>query len=147
LSGVSTVHLVTGYVVLAANGVAGIWGVVAWLRREPSAVFWYLLRAAQAIVVAQVALGLLLLAQGLRPPDELHYVYGGGPLLVTLVSEGMRMGAAQRELAGVADLDALDRDQQADVGRRVLRREMGIMAVGCLVIVSLALRAVFTGVA
>lgn len=143
----STLHLVTGYLVLAANGLAGAWGVAAWLRREPSAVFWYLLRIAQAIVIAQVALGLALLAQGARPLDELHYLYGGGPLLVTLVSEGMRVGAAQRELAAVGDLDALDRDQQADVGRRVLRRETGIMAVGCLVIVSLALRAVFTGVA
>ena len=118
---------------------------MAWARGRPSAIFWYLLRGAQAIVVAQVTLGFVLLSQGERPPDDLHYIYGGGPLLITLASEAMRAGAAHRELAGVADLDALDRDQQADIGRRVLRREMGIMAVGCLVIVSLALRAVFTG--
>ncbi len=139
------IHLFSGYLVLAANGLAGGFGALAWALRRPSAIFWYLLRAAQAIVVAQVTLGLVLLAQGLRPSDDLHYIYGGGPLLVTLVSEGMRAGAAHSELAGVADLDALGPDEQADIGRRVLRREMGIMAVGCLLIVTLALRATFTG--
>ena len=139
------IHLLTGYLVLAANLLAGGFGAAAWLLRRPSAAFWYLLRIAQAIVVVQVMLGLVLLAQGSRPPDELHYVYGGGPLLVALVSEGMRASAAHSELSGVPDLDALDHDRQADIGRRVLRREMGIMAVGCLVVVSLALRAVFTG--
>ena len=139
------IHLLTGYLVLISNGLAGGFGALAWALRRPSAAFWYLLRVAQAIVVAQVTLGLVLLAQGLRPPDELHYLYGAGPLLVTLVSEGMRAGAAHSELAGVRDLDALGQDEQADIGRRVLRREMGIMAVGCLLIVTLALRAVYTG--
>lgn len=139
------IHLLTGYLVLVGNALAGSFGALAWALQRPSALFWYLLRAAQAIVVAQVTLGLLLLAQGLRPPDELHYLYGAGPLIVTLVSEAMRAGAAHSELAGVPDLDALDRDEQADIGRRVLRREMGIMAVGCLLIVTLALRAVYTG--
>ena len=139
------IHLLTGYLVLLANGLAGGFGALAWARQMPSAAFWYLLRAAQAIVVAQVTLGLVLLAQGLRPPDELHYLYGAGPLLVTLVSEGMRAGAAHSELAGVPDLDALSADEQAEIGRRVLRREMGIMAVGCLLIVTLALRALYTG--
>ena len=139
------IHLLTGYLVLISNGLAGGFGALAWALRRPSAAFWYLLRGAQAIVVAQVTLGLVLLAQGLRSPDELHYLYGAGPLLVTLVSEGMRAGAAHSELAGVRDLDALGQDEQADIGRRVLRREMGIMAVGCLLIVTLALRAVYTG--
>ena len=141
------IHLLGGYLVLAANVLAGGWGALAWALRRPSAIFWYLLRAAQATVVAQVTIGLVLLAQGLRPADELHYLYGAGPLLVTLVSEGMRAGAAHSELEGVVDLDALGPDEQADIGRRVLRREMGILAVGCLLIVTLALRAVFTGAA
>ena len=139
------IHLLTGYLVLGANALAGGFGALAWALHRPSAGFWYLLRAAQGIVVAQVTVGLVLLAQGLRPPDELHYLYGAGPLLVTLVSEGMRAGAAHSELAGVDDLDALGQDEQAEIGRRVLRREMGIMAVGCLLIVTLALRAVYTG--
>ena len=134
-------HVLVGLAVLAANLLAGAWGGIAWLRREPSVVFWYLLRVAQAVVVLQVALGLLLLAQDRRPADELHYLYGIAPLVVALVSEAMRVGAAQRELADVEDVEALDRREQALIARRVVRREMGVMAVGALLIVTLALRA------
>lgn len=135
------VHVVLGVVVLASNALAGTWGGVAWLRRSPSTVFWYLLRVAQAVVVLQVAVGLALLLSGRESPDGLHFVYGIAPLVVALVSEGMRVGAAQRELDDVPDLDALERHEQVLVARRVVRREMGIMAVGALLIVSLALRA------
>lgn len=130
---------------LASSLLAGAWGGIAWLRRELSLAFWYLLRAAQAIVVVQVSLGLLLLAQGHRPPDDLHYVYGIAPLVVMLVTEAMRVGAAQRELDEVEDLDALDRDEQAALARRVARREMGILSLGALLIVTLSLRALGTG--
>lgn len=135
------VHVVLGVAVIAMNALAGAWGGVAWLRRSPSTVFWYLLRVAQAVVVAQVAVGLALILTGRDSPDELHFVYGIAPLVVSLVSEGMRVGAAQRELDEVPDLETMERPQQVLVARRVVRREMGIMAVGALLIVSLALRA------
>jgi hypothetical protein len=135
------VHIVLGIAVIATNAVAGAWGGVAWLRRIPSVVFWYLLRTAQVVVVLQVALGLALLLTGSQAPDDLHFIYGIGPLVVTLLSEGMRVGAAQRELDEAGDLEALDRRGQALVARRVVRREMGVMTVGALLIVSLALRA------
>jgi hypothetical protein len=142
---VTGVHMILGIAVVAANALAGAWGGVAWLRRSPSIVFWYLLRAAQATVVLQVALGLALLLSGRESPDELHAVYGIAPLVVTLVSEGMRVGAAQRELEEAGDLEALERSEQARFARRVVRREMGVMTVGALLIVTLALRAAFTG--
>ena len=53
-------------------------------------------------------IGLLLLARGESAPDGLHVIYGITPLFVSLVSEGMRAGVAQRELEGVEDVDALD---------------------------------------
>lgn len=137
----SQVHLVLGVAVLAANLVAGAWGGVAWLRREPSVIFWYLLRVAQVVVVLQVGLGLALLAGGRAAPDSLHVLYGAAPLVVALVSEAMRVGAAQGELAQVGDLDALEPREKALLARRVVLREMGIMAVGALLIVTLALRA------
>jgi hypothetical protein len=137
----SQVHLFLGVAVLATNLLAGAWGGVAWLRREPSVIFWYLLRVAQGTVIVQVALGLTLLAAGRGAPDSLHVVYGAAPLVVALVSEAMRVGAAQSELATVGDLDALERREQALLARRVVLREMGIMAVGALLIVTLALRA------
>jgi hypothetical protein len=140
---VTSVHVGLGVAVLATNGLAGAWGGIAWLRHIPSTVFWYLLRVAQAVVVLQVAVGLALILTGREAPDDLHFVYGIAPLVVSLVSEGMRVGAAQRELDQVPDLDALERRDQVLVARRVVRREMGIMSVGALLIVSLALRAAF----
>jgi hypothetical protein len=138
---VTELHVVLAVAVLASNALAGAWGGVAWLRRSPSTIFWYLLRVAQVAVVLQVAVGLALILTGRESPDDLHFVYGIAPLVVSLVSEGMRVGAAQRELDEVPELEALERREQVLVARRVVRREMGIMAVGALLIVSLALRA------
>jgi heme A synthase len=134
-------HASLGIAVMCANAVVAGWGGVAWLRGEPSVWFWYLLRVAQVVVVLQVALGLWLLISGNRPEDELHYLYGVAILAVTMVSEGMRIGAAQRELDEVEDLDALDHAEQAALARRVVMREMGVMTIGTLLIVTLALRA------
>ena len=134
-------HAGMGIAVLCANAVVATWGAVAWLRGEPSIWFWYLLRVAQVVVVIQVAVGLWLLISGNRPEDELHYLYGVAILAVTMVSEGMRIGAAQRELDQVDDVDALDKAAQRALARRVVMREMGVMTIGTLLIVTLALRA------
>jgi hypothetical protein len=139
------VHLVVGIAVLALNLLTGVWGGVAWARREPSVWFWYLLRAAQAVVVVQVTLGLILLATNHRAHDQLHYVYGVSLLVVTVVTEAMRVGAAQRELEEVVDVDALTRPEQRAIAHRVVLREMGVMTIGALLITTLALRAAMTG--
>ncbi len=136
--------MVVGIAVLATNGVAGVWGAVAWLRNDPSVWFWYLLRAAQAAVVIQAVIGFGLLAQGLRAPDGLHAVYGFAPLAITLFSEGMRVGVAQRELEDV-DIDDIDRSEQIAIARKVALAEMGVMTIGVLMILTLALRAYQTG--
>jgi hypothetical protein len=137
--------MVLGIAVLATNAVAGGWGAVSWLRHTPSVWFWYFLRVAQATVAAQVVMGLLLLARGETAPDGLHIAYGVSPLVVTLVSEGFRLSAAQRELEQVEDLDNLERPQQVALARRVALAEMGVMTVGALLILTLALRAYQTG--
>jgi hypothetical protein len=139
------VHLVVGIAVLATNLLAGVWGAIAWARHDPSVWFWYLLRVAQAVVVVQVTLGLILLATDHRASDELHYAYGVSLLVVTLVTEGMRVGAAQRELEDIDDVDALTADEQRAVARRVVLREMGLMTIGALLVTTLALRAAMTG--
>jgi hypothetical protein len=141
----SEVHAVVGAAVLVANALAGGWGAVAWLRKIPSVTFWPLLRVAQALVVVQVLLGLLLLARGQRAADDLHLLYGIAPLVVSVVSEGMRVGAAQRELEGVDDFDSLERREQVSLARRIALSEMGVMTVGALLILTLALRAFQTG--
>jgi hypothetical protein len=134
-----------GIGVLASNALAGAWGGVSWLRKEPSLAFWPLLRVAQALVAVQVVVGLLLVASGESAPDGLHIAYGITPLVVTLVSEGMRVGAAQRELEGVDDLESLERSDQVRIARRVALNEMGVLTIGLLLIVTLALRAYQTG--
>jgi hypothetical protein len=136
-----------GIAVLASNAIAAGWGATAWLRKDARAsiAFWPLLRVAQATVVVQAVVGLVLLARGESAPDGLHAAYGIAPLVVSLVSEGMRVGVAQRELDGVDDLEALDRGEQIAVARRVALGEMAVMTVGALLIVTLALRAYQTG--
>jgi heme A synthase len=126
---------------MCANAIVGGWGAVAWLRQDPSVWFWYLLRFAQVAVVVQVALGLWLLISGNQPDDELHYLYGVTILVVTMVSEGMRVSAAQHELDEVEDVDALSKEEQGALARRVVLREMGVMTIGALLITTLALRA------
>jgi hypothetical protein len=139
--------MVVGIAVLVSNAVAAGWGAVGWLRKEARAslVFWPLLRAAQATVVVEALLGFLLLARGASAPDGLHVAYGVSPLVITLISEAMRAGIAQRELEDVEDVDALDRGQQITLAKRVALGEMGVMTVGALLIVTLALRAYQTG--
>ncbi len=125
------------------NLVAGAVGGVAWFRDRPSIRFWYLLRAAQASVFLQVALGGLLVFTNHEPADGLHYVYGILPLVVSFLAEGARTGAAQREL-GETDFESLDAGTQQSLALQIVRREMGIMAVSCGVIFFLALRAAGT---
>ncbi len=139
------VHEVFAILTLAANAVAAVWGAVSWSRGIPSRAFWYFLRVAQLSVVVQVVLGLVLLAQGKRPPDELHYVYAVAPLLVALVTEAMRAGASQRELERIDDPEALPRRDRILLARRVVLREIGTMTVGLVLVVTLLLRAASSG--
>jgi hypothetical protein len=138
-------HMVLGIGVLATNALAGGWGSVAWMNGRASIAFWPLLRVAQGFVAAQVALGLVLLAAGDGHPGALHVTYGVSPLVVTLVTEGMRVSVAQKQLEGVEDVDSLERREQVVLAKRIAHGEMGVMTVGLLLILTLALRAYQTG--
>jgi hypothetical protein len=137
------VHIANGILVLAANALAGVWGGVAWLRKEPSVPFWYALRVAQVVVVIQVALGSILLLSGRNAPSGLHYLYGVLPLVVSLAAEALRSGVSERELEGL-DFDSLPRERRRTIALEITRRETGIMAVSALVVLALALRAIGT---
>ena len=139
--------MAVGIAVLATNLVAAAWGAIGWLRKDARAsiAFWPLLRFAQAAVVIQAIIGFILVARGASSPDGLHIAYGVSPLVVALVSEGMRVGIAQRELEDVDDLEAMERPEQVALAKRVALGEMGVMTVGALLILTLALRAFQTG--
>jgi hypothetical protein len=139
------VHLAVGILVLATNLLAGVWGGIAWLRSQPAIGFWYALRTAQVAVVLQVGLGAILLLSGRQADTGLHYLYGVLPLLVSLLAEGARAGAAERELVGL-DFESLPEGRQRVIAGAIVRRETGIMAVSALVIFVLAVRAATTGV-
>ena len=136
------VHLVVGVALIAANLVAGVWGGIEWLERRPSAGFWYALRIAQATVILQALLGLALVFTG-SEGDALHILYGSLPLAVSLLAEVIRIGSAQQEV-GDLDIHSLPEARQTQIALAILRRDTGIMATACLVIVPLALRAAGT---
>jgi hypothetical protein len=138
---VAELHLVSAVAVIALNLFAGVWGAAAWVAGRPSVAFWYLLRVAQVSVVVQVLLGALLLVSGREAVDAIHYMYGTAPLLVSLIAEGMRAGAAQRELPEQVAFESLPAVEQRAIALRIVRREMGIMALACLLIVAFAVRA------
>jgi|SRR5215213_8620415 len=137
------IHIAVGFSVIALNLAAGAIGGYAWFRDRPSVPFWYLLRLAQVSVFVQALLGGLLVVTDHEPSDDLHYVYGILPLLISFIAEGARAGAAQREL-GETDFESLDAETQQATALAIVRREMGIMAVSCGVIFFVALRAAFT---
>jgi hypothetical protein len=139
---VTAVHIAVGVSLLGANLIAGVWGGVAWLQRRPTIGFWYALRVAQVLVVIQAGLGLILIWLG-SEGNGLHILYGALPLLVSFLAEAARAGAAQHEI-GELEFESLSEAEQKEVALAIVRREMGMMAVSCLVIFFLALRAAGT---
>jgi hypothetical protein len=138
---VAEVHLVVGVCLIAAN-LVGVWGGLAWLQDQPTTGFWYALRIAQATVILQALLGLLLVFTG-HHGDELHILYGVLPLVVSVLAEVVRAGSAVYEV-GDLDVRSLPEERQTQIAMAIVRRDTGIMATACLVIFLLALRAAGT---
>jgi hypothetical protein len=91
--------------------------------------------------VLQVLLGATLLAFGYEADEPIHYMYGSLPLLVSLVGESMRAGAAQRLMPEGVDFKSLGETQQRTIALGIVHREMGIMTIAALLIAALAFRA------
>jgi heme A synthase len=136
-------HIAVGMLVILLNLAAGAIGGWAWFKLRPSVPFWYFLRFAQIAVFIQAALGGLLLVTGHSAKEDLHYLYGILPLVISFIAEGARLGAAQREL-GELDIESFPPEAQESIAMQIVRREMGIMAVSCTVIFFLAVRAATT---
>jgi hypothetical protein len=80
-----TAHHTVAFLVLAVTWAAALLAGVAYVRRrEPRSIVTHLLALAQSVLVAQVALGLLLLSEHRRAPARLHYLYGTLALLAVL---------------------------------------------------------------
>jgi hypothetical protein len=142
---VTAAHIALGAAVVAVNLAAGAWGAWAWWQERDAPGFWPLLRAGQALVAVQAALGGVLLLAGEELPP-LHLVYGLTPLGVAFFAEQLRIVSAQTELdrRGLEGRDAVAALPEADqrgLVRAILRREIGVMAASALVVAVLCLRA------
>ncbi len=144
----SALHVVLGVAMSLLFLAAATLGGWCWYRVSPSAWFWRLLRAAQASMLAEAAIGGLLLALGRHSGSDLHYVYGLLPIAVSFAAEQLRISAAEtvlesRGLASARAVGDLPDSDQRSVVLAIVRREIGVMALAALVIVGLALRAEF----
>lgn len=145
---VKDVHLVVGVLAIGLNALAGGLGAWSWWRVRTSRWFWRLLRAGQAVVVVQVALGGVLVALS-HKPSSLHVIYGLLPLLVSLIAEQLRLASAQivldqRGFASARDVGTLPESEQQTVALAIIQREIGVMAIAALVVVVLLVRAAGT---
>jgi hypothetical protein len=78
-------HRVLAFLVVGVPALAALTGgLVYWRRRGVGRLVANLLALAQTLLVAQVALGLLLLSDDRRAVDELHYAYGSLSLAAIL---------------------------------------------------------------
>jgi hypothetical protein len=81
-----TAHETLGAVLIGVCALVALWGgIVYWRRRGAGHLLAHGLALAQTLLVAQVGLGLLLLSDDRRAPDDLHYVYGSLALAAVLV--------------------------------------------------------------
>ena len=141
----TAVHVAVGIGVVLVNLAAGLYGAWAWWTSHPAPGFWPLLRAGQALVAVEAAIGVVLwLTDHELPP--LHLVYGLTPLAVSFFAEQLRLVAAQteldrRELEGRAAIEALPEARRRELVRAILRREIGVMAASAVVVALLGVRA------
>ena len=72
-----SVHVALGIAVIVVCVASAVLGFVAYRRRGSGGAFVsHALVLAQTLLIAQAAVGLLLLSDGRRAPEKLHYAYG-----------------------------------------------------------------------
>jgi hypothetical protein len=78
-------HQINAVVLIATNLLAFGWGASYLFRKRlPGRMYAHVLAAGQILLIAQVGIGLVLLSDGRRAPDRLHYAYGALALLAAL---------------------------------------------------------------
>jgi hypothetical protein len=92
-----SLHEVLGVAVIAICAGAGVLALVAY-RRGAGGLVSHALVLAQTALIAQAAVGLLLLSDDHRAPDRLHYAYGAFALGVVLAPWFYAPPAARRRL-------------------------------------------------
>jgi len=94
-----TVHIVLGVAVIAVCVGSAVLGFVAYRRKGTGGAFVsHALVLAQTLLIAQAAIGLLLLSDGRRAPEKLHYTYGALALGLALTPWFYAPGTGPRRL-------------------------------------------------
>lgn len=142
------VHIIVGVLAISLNAGAGVFGAWCWWRAQPNQWFWRLLRAGQALVVLEAAIGGVYQLVGPKSPG-IHVLYGLLPLGVSFVAEQLRVASAetvldQRGFASSDEVGELPEDEQRIVVVAIVQREVGVMVIAALVIVALLARAAGT---
>jgi hypothetical protein len=140
---------ITAVVLTALALLAAAYGGWRWWAVAPSRFFWVLCRATQGVAVAEAIVVGALYVAGFRPDDGLYWLYALLPVAVSFVGEQLRILSAQTVLdtRGLENAQAVGRlpaEDQQSIVLAILRREMGVMALACVVIGFLALRALGT---
>jgi hypothetical protein len=141
-----TIAEVAAWATLAVNGLAGAFAGWRWWQVRPSDAVWPLLRAGQAVAVAQALVAGVLFAAGYKPADGLYWLYALLPVAVGAIAEQLRVASAEQVLEhrGLPDaraVGALPEPEQRSVVLAIVRREVGVIALAAGVVALLALRA------
>ena len=128
---------------------AAAFGAWRWYRVDPPGAFWPLARAAQVAAAAQALVAGVLAVAGFDPRDGLYWLYALLPVAVSFVAEQLRLASAQtvldaRGLENARAMERLDEAGRRSVVRAIVRREMGVVAIGLAVVAFLALRGLTT---
>ena len=137
---------IAAWITLGANAAAGAYAGWRWWQVRPDEAVWPLLRAAQAVAVAQALVAGVLFAVGYEPQDGLYWLYALLPVAIGLIAEQLRIAAAEqvlenRGLENAQAVGALEEQQQRSVVLSIVRREVGVVALAAGVVAFLALRA------
>lgn len=94
-----SLHVALGVAVIVVCVASAVLGFVAYRRRGSGGAFVsHALVLAQTLLIAQAAVGLLLLSDGKRAPEKLHYTYGALALGLALTPWFYAPGTGPRRL-------------------------------------------------
>ena len=94
-----TLHIVLGAALIAVCVASAVLGFVAYRRKGTGGAFVsHALVLAQTLLIAQAGVGLLLLSDGRRAPEKLHYTYGALALGLALTPWFYAPGTGPRRL-------------------------------------------------
>jgi len=157
---VVTAYSALGVAVIVLNLVAAGAGLRDRALELPSSLFWLLLRIAQLATMLFVVLACVIYVAGGRPDDPLHYLYVLLPVGASFLAELIRGSVPGHELGDrldpstggeplpPAELSArfarLEPAEQERIGVAIVRREILVMMIACLVNAFLIWRALET---